>query len=263
MMVSLSKRSLALAAAAALLAACAPLGDKPEAAAQVSEARLRDKAQESLALGTRQYQRGEFEDARRSLTAALDHGLLSRSEQSAVRKHLAFVHCIAGREPECRDEFRKALEIDPGFGLTPAEAGHPKWGPVYGSVRAKMSVPAADPKTKGPRSVAEQFLDDGMAKYGAGGYAAAAALLQSALKEGLAARADQVKALKYSAFSLCLLQRFAPCRDEFARIFEIEPDFELTAAEGGHPSWSRTYANARRRALAAREKAAKDAAGKK
>ena len=183
--------------------------------------------------------------------------------RSVARKHLAFIHCISGREPECRDEFRKAMEIDPAFELTPAEAGHPAWGPVYGGVRAQLSAAAAAPKAKGPRSVAEQFLDDGLAKYDGGDFAGAAALLQRALKEGLPAKADQVKALKHSAFSLCLLRRFAPCRGAFARIFEIDAQFELSAAEAGHPAWNRTYAGARRRALAPKKGAAGDAAGKK
>jgi tetratricopeptide (TPR) repeat protein len=259
----MTRRLAAAVAATALLAACAPPGERPGAVPRVSEASLRDKAQEGLALGMRQYQLGDFEDALRNLMAALDHGLLSRSEQSAARKHLAFIHCISGREPECRDEFRKAMEIDPGFGLTPAEAGHPIWGPVYASVRTQLSAAAAAPKAKGPRSVAEQFLDEGMAKYDDGDYAGAADLLQSALRENLAAKADQVKAIKHAAFSLCLLRRFAPCRAAFARAFEIDPDFELSAAEAGHPAWKRTYAGARRRALAPKKGAAGDAAGKK
>jgi tetratricopeptide (TPR) repeat protein len=246
-----------------VLAACAPVRETPDAAPHISEARLRDKAHEGLALGMRQYQLGNYEEARRNLTAALDHGLLSKSEQSAARKHLAFIYCISAREPECRNEFRKALEIDSAFDLTPAEAGHPIWGPVYASVRAQLSVVAAIPDAKGPRSVAEQFLADGLAKYDGGDYAGASALLQSAFKEGLATKADQLKALKHSAFSLCLLRRFTPCRNEFARILEIDPDFTLSAAEAGHPAWRHTYANALRRASAARAKAAQDAAGKK
>jgi tetratricopeptide (TPR) repeat protein len=197
---------------------------------------------------------------------SLDHGLLTRSEQSTARKHLAFIHCISGREPQCRDEFRKALEIDPAFDLAPAEAGHPIWGPAYRSVRKDLisAAPAAAAlEPKGPRSVAEQLLDKGIAQYDAGEFEAAVKLLHGALKEGLPAKADQVKAHKHSAFSLCLLRRYKPCREEFAKIFEIDPDFDLTAAEAGHPSWTRTYAGVKRRANAARDKAAKDAARKR
>jgi Tfp pilus assembly protein PilF len=255
--------SALVAAAAAVLAACAPVREKPAvpAAPQITEAQLRDKAKENLALGMRQYQLGEYEDARRSLTASLDHGLLSKNEQSSARKHLAFIHCISNRERECRDEFRKAMEIDPAFDLTPAEAGHPIWGPVYANERAKLTAaaPAAAPasKPRAPRSAGEQLLADGLAKYEAGEFDAAYKLLQKALKEGLAGKPEQVSAHKHAAFSLCLLRRFTPCRNEFMKVFEIDPEFDLAPAEAGHPSWARTYANAKKRAQAARDKAGK------
>jgi len=246
---------LAAAAAAFALAACAPVREKPPApvtAPQITEDQLRTRAQENLALGLHQYQLGSFDDAAASLSMSLEHGLLSKTEQSRARKTLAFIYCITDREPRCRDEFRMALEIDPGFDLAPAEAGHPIWGPVYRSVRTEMTATPAAPATaaaeKGPRSVAEQFLDQGLAKYDAGDFEAALKLLQSAVN---------------SAFSLCLLHRYRSCRAEFMKIFEVDPDFDLTAAEAGHPSWRRTYASAKWRAHKAREEAAKDAAKKK
>jgi len=261
---------LAAAAAAFALAACAPVREKPPApvtAPQITEDQLRTRAQENLALGLHQYQLGSFDDAAASLSMSLEHGLLSKTEQSRARKTLAFIYCITDREPRCRDEFRMALEIDPGFDLAPAEAGHPIWGPVYRSVRTEMTATPAAPATaaaeKGPRSVAEQFLDQGLAKYDAGDFEAALKLLQSAVKEGLPAKADRIKALKHSSFSLCLLHRYRSCRAEFMKIFEIDPEFDLTAAEAGHPSWRRTYASAKWRAHKAREEAAKDAAKKK
>jgi hypothetical protein len=39
--------------------------------------------------------------------------------------------------PQCRDEFRKALDLDPSFDLRENEAGHPIWGPAFRSVKAK------------------------------------------------------------------------------------------------------------------------------
>ena len=43
------------------------------------------------------------------------------------------------RTSACRAEFRKAFEADPAFDLTPAEAGHPMWGPVFRSVKAEVA----------------------------------------------------------------------------------------------------------------------------
>ena len=272
-----------LAALAVLLTACAPLPDKPPAqppVPQVTEAQLREKARENLALGLRQYESGSYEDAQKSFTASLDHGVLSREDQSVARKHLAFIYCVSSREDQCRAEFRKAMEINGKFELTQAEAGHPIWGPVYRNVRAQMTAPEPVPVSKKVLTKSEQMLADGMVKYDAGDFDAALKLFHNALKEGLTAKDDQLKATKHAAFCLCLTEKYPLCRTEFMKLFEIDPAFDLTPAEAGHPSWTRTYATAKQRAkeaqaakekaaqaaaakeAAAREKAAKDAAAK-
>ena len=239
--------------ALAALAACAPVGQKPADEAPrvptISESQLRDRARENLAQGVELYNAGRYAEAQKQLTAALDHGVLTRPEQGNARKHLAFIHCASGRDAQCRDEFRKALEIDPNFDLTMAEAGHPIWGPVYRDVRAKLSASAAAAAPKpAPRAGAEGVLDDGLAKYAAGDFDAAQKQLAAAYKQGLASRQDQVTALKHSAFSLCLLDKRIACRNEFVKIFAIDPNFDLAPAEAGHPSWSKTFAEAKKRA---------------
>jgi tetratricopeptide (TPR) repeat protein len=242
--------------AGALLAACAPVAQKPGDAPRVptiSESQLREKARQSLAQGVEHYDAGRFTDASNSLTAALDHGQLTRPEQGTARKYLAFMHCASGRQAQCRDEFRKALEIDPAFDLSAAESGHPIWGPVYRDVRAQLSsaaAAAAAPKPPPPRPGAEGVLDQGLAKYAAGEFEEAAKLLADALKKGLAAKPDQINALKHSAFSLCLLGRRVACRNEFGKILAIEPGFDLAPAEAGHPSWAKVFAEAKSRAKA-------------
>jgi tetratricopeptide (TPR) repeat protein len=235
--------------------------EAPKAAApQITEDSLRTRAKEQLALGQRQYEAGEYEPAARSLSAALDHGLLTKPDQARARKLLAFIHCVAGREVLCRDEFRKAFEIFPDFSLTPAEDGHPIWGPVYRDVRTKLITEreAAQQRTRTfiPLSGAEKMLADGLVKYDAGDYDGARALLEDAFKAGLSEKRDQTRALKHVAFSLCLQNRWRDCRAAFARIFEVDPEFDLTPAEAGHPSWTRTFAGVKRaqQAKLAREK---------
>lgn len=93
------------------------------------------KGQPALAAGLRQYEDGNYAEASRQLQSAVDQGL-GRSERVKAHKHLAFIHCISGRASACREEFRKALSLDPEFDLPPAEAGHPSWGPVFRSVKA-------------------------------------------------------------------------------------------------------------------------------
>jgi tetratricopeptide (TPR) repeat protein len=252
-----------------LATACADMklpGSQPEvapkpAAPQITEDMLRERAREQLAAGVKLYEAGEFDSASKSLNASLEHGLLPKVEQARARKLLAFIHCVLGRENQCRDEFRKAFEIYPDFALSAAEDGHPIWGPVYRNVRTQLITEreAAQQRRTSivPVNKAEQLLQDGLVKYDTGDYDAALKTLESALKEGLKDKSEQVRAMKFVAFSLCLKERWLDCRTAFVKIYEVNPDFDLTPAEAGHPSWTKTFAQAK--ALAKKQRADKEA----
>jgi tetratricopeptide (TPR) repeat protein len=235
------------------------------AAPQITEETLRSRATEQLAQGLRQYDAGEYDAAAKNLAGALDHGLLSKQDQSRARKVLAFIHCVGGREVLCRDEFRKAFEIYPEFALTSAEDGHPIWGPVYRNVRTQLVAEReASSQRKSvftPRAKGEATLQDGLIKYDSGDYVNAARLLQAALNEGLEGKELKVRAMKHIGFSLCLQEKWRECREAFIRIYDVDPDFDLTPAEAGHPQWTRTFAGAKAQAKKAiADKAAQDKA---
>lgn len=99
---------------------------------------FQSKADKALSAGIKSYEAGNYKESAKSLQSALDLGLPDKADQVKARKYLAFVHCISGREKQCRDEFRNALEINPNFELEPAEAGHPQWGPVFRSVKGQL-----------------------------------------------------------------------------------------------------------------------------
>jgi hypothetical protein len=238
-----------------LLASCAELqkteAPKP-AAPQITEDTLRKRAEEQLAQGVQQYQAGEFDNAVKSLTASLEHGMLGKQDQSRARKFIAFSHCLQARDASCRAEFRKAFEIYPEFALTPAEDGHPIWGPVYRDVRTQLITEREAAQGRKPSAAplgkAEQMFADGMLKYDGGDYDASLTLLEGAIKEGLKDKADQVRAMKHVAFNLCLKSRWRDCRGAFIRIYDVDPEFDLTPAEAGHPSWTKTFAGAKAQA---------------
>jgi len=258
---------IAAIAGALLLVSCAELGkqDAPKPAApQITEDSLRKRAQEQLAQGVQQYGAGEFDNAVKTLSASLEHGMLSKQDQSRARKFLAFSHCVQARTDACRAEFRKAFEIYPEFALTPAEDGHPIWGPVYRDVRTQLITEREAAQGRKPSGAslgkAEGMLADGMLKYDAGDYDASLTLLEGALKEGLKDKADQVRAMKHVAFNLCLKSRWRDCRAAFIKIYDVDPDFDLTPAEAGHPSWTKTFAGAKAQAKRAlQDKAAREA----
>ena len=93
------------------------------------------KGQATLDTGVKQYEDGDYADSAKSLAAALDQGL-NEGQQVRARKYLAFINCASNRIAACREEFRRALAIDPSFELAPAESGHPIWGPVFRSLKS-------------------------------------------------------------------------------------------------------------------------------
>jgi len=125
---------LATCALAVLLGGCAlkPVaGGSPAGGSAASAYR----GETALAAGLRQYQAGDYPASSKNLHSALALGLAS-DDRVTAHKYLAFIHCASGRERACREEFRKALDIDPALELTTAEAGHPAWGPVFRSLKA-------------------------------------------------------------------------------------------------------------------------------
>src|SRR5258706_11958103 len=183
-----SLRFLAVAAVSPLVTGCPEMPTKPAPAApQITEESLRTRANEQLALGIKQYNDGEFDNAVKTLNASLEHGLLSKVDASRARKYIAFSHCVSNREAQCRAEFRKAFEINPEFALSPAEDGHPAWGPVYRNVRTQLIAEreASVRKPSASLDKPEQTLADGVLKYDAGEYAEAQKLFESAVKLGL------------------------------------------------------------------------------
>ena len=88
---------------------------------------------------------------------------------------------------------------------------------------------------------AERDLSAGIRAYEEGQYKTSAQRLQEALDGGLAFTTDQVTAYKYLAFVHCATGRTQQCRDEFRHAFALDPAFELTKAEAGHPTWGPVY----------------------
>ena len=89
----------------------------------------------ALSTGLKQYEDGDYAESAKNLQGAIDLGIEDR-ERANAHKHLAFIHCSSNRPQQCREEFRKALAIDPALELAPAEAGHPVWGPIFRSLKA-------------------------------------------------------------------------------------------------------------------------------
>lgn len=211
--------------------------------AQIALKEKRDRAISTLADGVKQYEAGTYDEAMNSFLVALDSASLNLAEQLVARKTMAFMHCIAGRESRCKEEFEKAVTLDQKFELLPAEAGHPTWGPVF-----KTVVIEADLRRRGivippliAKPTAAQVLQaDATKAYDDGNYELAAKLFldlqrQTITNEVLAT------ARKFAAFSFCLVGKNSLCKAEFQKLLDSNPSFQLSPAEAGHPSWGSTF----------------------
>jgi Tfp pilus assembly protein PilF len=103
------------------------------------QAKLFNKGQPQLSAGIKEYEDGNYGEATRLLQAALERGV-SASDELSAHKYLAFIHCSARREEQCRSAFTKVFEIDPAFELEAAEGGHPMWGPVFRRLKAEQTA---------------------------------------------------------------------------------------------------------------------------
>jgi Tfp pilus assembly protein PilF len=175
------------------------------------------RAQITFIEGLRQFDAGNHEDSAKTLAAALEIGL-GNNDRAEAHKHLAFIHCSAARERQCREEFRKALAAYPPMQLDAAEAGHPVWGPIFRS----MSGPGA--------------LSAGLKQYENGDLEESAKNLQGAIDLGVPEKL-RATAHKHLAFIHCSSNRVGQCRDEFRKALAIDPQFDLAPAEAGHPVW--------------------------
>jgi Tfp pilus assembly protein PilF len=92
-------------------------------------------AKRYLAKGVSEYESGNYVNAKNALQGVLGNQYATQHETLWANKYLAFIYCVSGDQKQCRDHFRKALEINPDFDLSTAEAGHPLWGPVFRSVK--------------------------------------------------------------------------------------------------------------------------------
>ncbi|KVO02065.1 type VI secretion protein [Burkholderia ubonensis] len=126
--------------------------------------------------------------------------------------------------------------------------GRPSLVVCLGLVLLGMSGCSSTPTSTSPtQSAARAAVDGARAAYAAGDYGRTIAILGRAREIDGADVDTQVAAHKLLAFSYCVTNRVATCRAEFSKILDLNPRFELSPAEKGHPIWGPAFETARRR----------------
>lgn len=109
---------------------------------------------------------------------------------------------------------------------------------------AAAAAPVAPPELP----PAQKALNAGIEMYKAGNFNGAIKQLTSAPELAKADTAQQLEALKYSAFSYCVTKRATLCRQQFAKAFKLDKSFDLSQGEKGHPLWTPSFERARKEA---------------
>ena len=110
---------------------------------------------------------------------------------------------------------------------------------------AGCATPGAPPVADGPGSPAQRELAAGIERFDKGEYVAAIRTLLTSDEIWRASLQTRVTAQKYVAFSHCLSNRPLPCKQSFSDLLRMKPDFELAAAEAGHPQWGAAFRQAK------------------
>lgn len=91
------------------------------------------------------------------------------------------------------------------------------------------------------RKEVDQQLKVGIKEFESGNYDASLSALQAVLESQVADKKDHVTAYKYLAFIHCVSSNNQLCNDYFRKALEIDPNFELSQAEVGHPVWGAAF----------------------
>lgn len=83
-------------------------------------------------------------------------------------------------------------------------------------------------------------LARGMASYEDGNFGEAAGQLKLSLEQKLSPP-EQMLARKHLAFAYCVSGKDRLCGEEFKKLLEISPSFDLDPAEAGHPIWGPVF----------------------
>lgn len=137
----------------------------------------------------------------------------------------------------------------------PATVNHP--APPLASPSPLSVTPPTQPST--PPSAAaptvdtaanERALVAGISAYDRGDFGNAIKMLAPLSTDGSLDPSQQLRALKTLAFSQCSTGAVTACRQTFERAFRADSNFDLAAAERGHPIWGPQFERARRTVLA-------------
>jgi tetratricopeptide (TPR) repeat protein len=117
-----------------------PPAPPPETPEQIAEKAARAAAQAERDSVVALYNNGDYYGAIKRATAVLDDLKIYKDLELDTLKYSAFSYCLVGRTALCRQQFEKALKLDPAFTLQDGEKNHPLWWPAFLQAKKKEGI---------------------------------------------------------------------------------------------------------------------------
>ncbi len=120
---------------------------------------------------------------------------------------------------------------------------------------ARPVQPTAPPPVVAPAVSAvesgatERAVQTAVEAYDRGDFASAIRQLSPLINDGALDNSQLLRALKVLAFSQCSTNALTACQQTFEKAFKVDANFDLLAAERGHPIWGARFVRARRAVL--------------
>ncbi len=113
---------------------------------------------------------------------------------------------------------------------------------------AIVVVPKTDPTppTAANDGPGEKDLAEGQNLYDSGDYKGAQRKLLAAQNAAGDATLTKQTSMKLLAFTYCLTNQRVQCKQQFTNLLKINPKFELTKSEAGHPLWGPVFAQTKK-----------------
>jgi hypothetical protein len=117
----------------------------------------------------------------------------------------------------------------------------PPTGPIV-----VMPTPDPAPPLAVSDSPAEKDFTEGQNLYDSGDYKGAQRRLLMASNALNDASPNKQTSMKLLAFTYCLTNQRLQCRKQFNTLLALNPKFELTKSEAGHPLWGPVFSQAKK-----------------
>ncbi len=106
---------------------------------EVQREQTRTAARDDLKESIDAYNAGDYNGSLKTILDSKTIWITDNDIQLEALRYSAFDYCLTNRANQCKQQFEKALRLDPEFDLRRGEKGHPLWEPAFDKAKKAVS----------------------------------------------------------------------------------------------------------------------------